>query len=107
MTFYDTTYLPDFDERTEETRRISAQILFEYLDSLYPEKAGYDGDRQVILGNIRVRYLTRAVEISFPDPIASFDKPGKTVAVYVPGTFTFGAVARVVEGLLAGPGVTL
>jgi hypothetical protein len=99
------TALPKFEALPAHSRRVSAEILYRYLRAVRRDTTvTYDGDRTVTAGRVSVRYLTRAVEISFPDPFAHGD--GSTVAVYVPGQITFAPVATVVEGLLSGPGVT-
>ena len=84
-------------------RRLDAHLLYRYLRLVRPAiTATYDGDRTVALGPIQVRYLSRAVEISFPDDCDD----GRTVDVYVPGRLTFAPVAAVVDGLLSGWTVT-
>jgi hypothetical protein len=100
-----TTALPKFAALTAHSRRASAELLYRYLRAARRDTAvTYDGDRTVTAGCVRVRYLTRAVEISFPDPFT--DDDSSTVAVYVPGQLTFAPAATVVEGLLRGPAVT-
>jgi hypothetical protein len=98
------TILPDFPAQTDTNRRASAQVLYRYLEVVRPKLAVcYDGDRVVSLGPIEVRYLTCAVEISFPDDLADDDR---RVAVYVPGKLTLVPVVTVVQGLLSGWQVT-
>jgi hypothetical protein len=95
--------LPKFLAQPARTRPVSAAGLYQCLRVTRPDLAAcYDGDRMVALGPIEVRYLTRAVEISFPDR----HDERRRVAVYVPGTLTFAPVMDVVEGLLSGWQVT-
>jgi hypothetical protein len=98
-----TTTLPDFPAQTDVNRQVSAAVFAEYMQITWPSLAVcYDGERTVVLGPIEVRYLTQAVEISFPDDL----DPDRRVAVYVPGKLTFAPVVSVVQGLLCGPAVT-
>lgn len=97
------TGMPRFESLSEVNRRMSAKFLALYLRGSLPQLAvGYDDDRTVTLGPIDVRYLDRAVEISFPDDTDT----GRRVAVYMPGKLTFAPVAAVVEGLVSGWQVT-
>ncbi len=102
------TALPQFEALSDHHGRIAAEVLHRYLQAVHPAlHVSYDGDRTVTLGPIQVRYLTRAVEIRFPDPFPEPCTDDTTdVAVYVPGQRTFAAVATVVDGLLSGWTVT-
>ena len=99
-----TTAIPEFEAQTAENRRVSAELLYHFLKIVSPDLAvSYDGDRTVTVGRIEVRYLNRAVEISFPDPHTGY---GRAVVAYVPGKHTFGAVTAILQGLLVDRRVT-